>query len=257
MRNAKLFLRDVISFLIYAALCVFPSTRKNAVLVYHSVGYMDPVKDPWRMNVTPENFEEHLKFISKVKDRVEITFDDGYKNNFTYVYPLLLKYGLTATIFITTDFIDKKIASKEIWNIEEEIAPLSWEDLKIMVSAGIKIGSHGKTHRNLTLLTEKEIEKETTHSGKRIEEMTGIKTVLFCYPIGARGTFNKKTKSILLQRGYKNAYTNVFGLNASPPGDALELKRVRVNTEDGIFRLKMKIAGAYNWVDTFSAIFWQ
>ena len=203
------------------------------------------------MNVTPENFEEHLKFISKIKDRVEITLDDGYKNNFTYAYPLLLKYGLTATIFVTTDFIDGRLPSKEIWDMGQKIAPLSWEDLKVMTSRGIKIGSHGKTHKNLGLLSEKEIEEEITHSERRLKEMTGVKTDLFSYPIGAKGTFNKKIGFILLRFGYKNAYTNVFGLNAFTSSNALALKRIRVNAEDGVFRLKMKMAGAYNWVDWF------
>lgn len=41
-------------------------------------------------------------------DSVIITFDDGYKDNFTVAFNLLNKYHLPATIFLTTDYIDKK-----------------------------------------------------------------------------------------------------------------------------------------------------
>lgn len=40
---------------------------------------------------------------------LSITFDDGYRNNFTHALPLLKKYNLPATVFLTTDFVDKRI----------------------------------------------------------------------------------------------------------------------------------------------------
>jgi peptidoglycan/xylan/chitin deacetylase (PgdA/CDA1 family) len=43
---------------------------------------------------------------------VVLTFDDGFLSNYTLAFPLLQKYGLPATIFVATEFVDEK---KPIW----------------------------------------------------------------------------------------------------------------------------------------------
>lgn len=40
---------------------------------------------------------------------IVLTFDDGYLNNFSLLYPLLRKYEIPATIFLTTGFLDKEV----------------------------------------------------------------------------------------------------------------------------------------------------
>ncbi|OGW74676.1 MAG: hypothetical protein A2Z72_05365 [Omnitrophica bacterium RBG_13_46_9] len=248
MKYMLLFLRDCVSFVIYLILSATPD-RKCATLVYHSVDYIDPKTDPLRMNITPERFEEHLKFISRYKGDIGITFDDGYKNNFARAYPLLLKYGQSATVFLTTDFIDGKIGSKKIWVMGQDVEPLSWQEIKTMSSSGIKVGSHGKTHRNLARLPKEEMYKELSDSKRRIEEILDARIYSFSYPIGAYGTFDSNTRDALIHSGYTYAYTNVLGTNLMPPTDSYAIKRIRINTEDNVFRLKMKIRGSYDWVD--------
>ena len=87
------------------------------ILIYHSVHNKGFVP----FNSIPLNlFDKQMRFLSKYrkvgslyeyrkgKCNIVITFDDGYKNNYTHAYPLLKKYGLTATFFLTTGLIGTK-----------------------------------------------------------------------------------------------------------------------------------------------------
>lgn len=89
--------------------------------------------------------------------RVCLTFDDGYLDNFIYVYPLLKKYNAKATIFVNPLFVDRRsIVRKTLddyWNKKaslkeiEQWGFLSWDEMRLMEQGGIvDIQSHTMTH---------------------------------------------------------------------------------------------------------------
>lgn len=246
-KKLKLALRDSVSFFIYIFISFFKGTgNRHVVLVYHSIGYCNADEDPFRINISPEIFERHLKIISKYRNRIKIAFDDGYRNNFEYAYPLLKKYKLDATIFLITDFIDQKIGSDSFAGKCFKQQPLSWEEIKIMYRGGIKFGSHSKTHSLLGSFSKSKLQEELSGSKARIEEELGHPIRAFAYPFGGRGAFTDFTKSAVMAAGYDCAYTNIMGDSSK---DRFALKRIRIYREDGSFKFRMKIEGAYDWVD--------
>ena len=105
------------------------SHSQGMVLMYHRVAEKDI--DPWSLCVTPENFERHLQVLKRhtqpmslralaiakrqgtLPDRaVAITFDDGYANNLYQAKPLLARYGIPATVFVSTGYTERE---REFW----------------------------------------------------------------------------------------------------------------------------------------------
>ena len=63
------------------------------------------------------SIDEILKIDNKVKNNLTITFDDGYKDNLTNAVPILEKYDVPATIYVTTRFLENKC---DMWWYEIE-----------------------------------------------------------------------------------------------------------------------------------------
>ncbi|MBN9386983.1 MAG: polysaccharide deacetylase family protein [Chloroflexi bacterium] len=105
---------------------IFPGTL---ILLYHRIA--EPSTDPWELAVSPAHLAEQLEVLRKLwrptrlqdfiganpSDKnmarsVVVTFDDGYRDNFYNAKPVLEKFDVPATIFVTTGRIEK---NGEFW----------------------------------------------------------------------------------------------------------------------------------------------
>lgn len=86
-----------------------------------------------------------------------LTFDDGYADNYIYAYPLLQKYGMKGTVFVSPECIDaRRSKAKNLLDVRNGRAELSqlpltayltWEEMKEMQNSGVMdIQSHTMTH---------------------------------------------------------------------------------------------------------------
>jgi peptidoglycan/xylan/chitin deacetylase (PgdA/CDA1 family) len=97
------------------------------ILYYHRV---NDDNDPFFPAISTELFEQEMRFLRRhytvvslsellkrltgktAKPVVAITFDDGYRDNYQNAFPILERYGLSATIFLTTGSMD---AGDALW----------------------------------------------------------------------------------------------------------------------------------------------
>ncbi|MBU8909515.1 polysaccharide deacetylase family protein, partial [Desertibacillus haloalkaliphilus] len=102
---------------------------------------------------------------------VLLTFDDNSDDFYPYVYPVLQKYGMKATQFTVSDWVDGSwnMTSNEILTVMEE---------------GIDIQNHTVTHPFLTSLSKAEQYSEINDATTALKELTGKTTNVFAYPYG-------------------------------------------------------------------------
>ena len=113
---------------------------------------------------------------------VLITFDDGYLDFQTHAWPLLRRYGFSATVFLVTGAIDE--SNSWDWAYGEKVPLLGQRELLQLQEEGVTFGSHSISHRPLTGLSPADIVREGLGSRLTLEHRLGLPTHAFAYPYG-------------------------------------------------------------------------
>ena len=116
---------------------------------------------------------------------------------------------------------------------------LSWEQAREMLAAGMRIGAHTHTHRNLARLSVAEQRDELTRSRAIIEAQLGAPVDTLAYPFGAPRDFTAETERVAAGSGYRAAFSFDTGLNYPGKTKRFELRRRPVfwgATTRGLFR---------------------
>jgi len=178
---------------------------------------------------------------AKTGKEVLLTFDDGYHNNLTHVYPLLQELGWCATIFIIADTLDGTATPPG----EEIDRKLTVAELRSMSRDHIQLGLHGYHHENFSKCTAAEIGEILLQSFKAFEDQGIIFERVLAYPYGARPKENnvlQEMKKILIQQGLKAAFRIGNKPEKMPSADLMEIKRIDIRGEDSLqdFRIKLR-----------------
>ena len=171
--------------------------------------------------ITPDQLMSYLKHGKELPAKpIMITFDDGYLDNYTNAYPIMKKYGFTATIFIVTNQV----------GIDPNF--MTWDQIREMQQNGIVFGSHTVHHKSLTSLKKEQIISELTQSRADIAEQLGSQPKYFAYPTG---TYNSDIEEMVRLAGYKAAFTINYG-QVGPDSDLYALERIPIFKGQKTFR---------------------
>ncbi|MBI3959411.1 MAG: polysaccharide deacetylase family protein [Chloroflexi bacterium] len=213
-----------------------PRTARVPVLMYHYLSVPPADANAYRidLSVSPDLFARQLDRMQAEgyttislydllahlwegaplpEKPVVLTFDDGYRDNYTNAFPLLRQRGMIATIFVVTDFMD-----------EERPDYLTWEMAREMLAAGISIESHGRNHISLKNRDRDYLVWQALGSLETIEFELGVRPRFVSYPAGE---FDAEIIAIFQSANYWAGFTTIQGATHST-GDPLRLHRVRV-----------------------------
>jgi peptidoglycan/xylan/chitin deacetylase (PgdA/CDA1 family) len=236
---------------------------RRVVLCYHSV---DP--HPSYLGLTPELFDAHLAWLGANcrvlpldelvagpqpggGPYVAITFDDGYADNHAHALPLLRARGMPASFFVAVGFLerDRDVMAHlaEVWRRpSDQLQPLSWEQVAELRGAGMSIGSHTWSHRNLAELPAEAVEADLSRSRAVLERRLAEPVRTIAYPWGKLGRHvNAGTFAAARRAGFE------LGLISLPRAvsdhdDPMRVARLGVG-DDAVDRLAAKVTGAIDW----------
>jgi len=189
-----------------------PHTGPVPILEYHVLGAA-PADAPYpELYVTRPDFHRQMDWLDQqgyqavTLERVEdawysggtlpakpvvISFDDGYRPQFTFALPELRKHGWPGVL-----------------NLKAEGSDLYESNVKAMIAAGWELAAHTINHLDLTTLDATQLKEEAAGAREILQREYGVPVKNFCYPAGR---FNPTVIAAVEAAGYASATTEIPG----------------------------------------------
>jgi len=234
------------------------------ILTYHQIAQPSPRGTPLRgLTVSPRMFAQHMQVLRLLGYRglsmgaltpyltgersgrvVGITFDDGYLNNLQNALPILQRHGFSSTCYV----VSGEIGGTNRWDADLGIAQVPLMDqsaLQAWIEGGQEVGSHTRSHVDLTKVNPQQREAEICGSRQELESLLtqegGVQH--FCYPYGS---LDDAALTMVARAGYRTATTTARGrVDPDRQPNPLALPRVRVSRTTTFLHLALKCLTNY------------
>jgi peptidoglycan/xylan/chitin deacetylase (PgdA/CDA1 family) len=172
------------------------------------------------------------------KKSLVLTFDDGFRDNYEFAFPVLKKYGIKATLFIVSGWISGErppVKSGEViphhqcnqliaQGRGDQIA-MTWPEVQELQDSGlVEIESHTNTHNKKLYQDASALKEDLNRSREVIADHLKKNSTCLCWPGGG---YNRESINAARGAGFTALCTTERGLN-QPGGDLSQLKRVTV-----------------------------
>ncbi|HYF59046.1 MAG TPA: polysaccharide deacetylase family protein [Burkholderiaceae bacterium] len=157
-----------------------------------------------------------------------VTFDDGFECLHRTALPILREYGIAATAFLISGYLDGMASYDADLGIRAR-RMLTREQVRELAAAGLEIGSHTVSHRDLRALGPAELRDELERSRAELEALTGRPVRTFSFP---RGLLDRAVHDAVARAGYRAACSTEPGLN-DPGTDRYVLRRAEIGVGIG------------------------
>ncbi len=171
--------------------------------------------------VSVDDYLEATKAHHSTDDMVILTFDDGYVDQYSQAFPVLLSHHARATFFITTGNVGRR-------------NHVTWPEIEEMQRNGMSIGGHSVEHVSLASLSPEAQRDEIEGCLAALHEH-GIDADTYAYP---GGTFDRATETVLEKEPIALAFTTdpSHRLGMEPRFELTRLRVKNITTLDELAR---------------------
>lgn len=188
---------------------------------------MGNVRMSGRTPMTARGYAEWLRAGADPSVRpVLVTFDDGFADYADVALPVLAEFGLCATLFVTSGYLD-------------EPGMLSASAVTDLTAEGTEIGAHSVTHPHLDTIPLAAARTEIVDSGRVLADITGTPVTSFAYP---HGSFRSGVRAAVAGAGYQSAHA-VKNALSHDTDDPFALSRFTVTAATPRSRVRLVLAG--------------
>ncbi|KLN65573.1 polysaccharide deacetylase family protein [Vibrio sp. VPAP30] len=248
----------------YQTVYVEKLRKEMPIIMYHRFIKDDNEKGVHGTYLHVDMLEKHFKLIKKMgfetitfedlakkglisrleygKRYIVITVDDGYRDNYELLLPLLKKYNFKAVVYAVTGETFNRWDVEVADNPEKPVTLMNANELKTLSDSGlIEIGGHTVSHPHLNTLSPEKQEAEIKDNKEELERLLGKSLTSFAYPYGSLDT---DSKYIADKLGYQFAVATNSGPLATHQ-DPFQIRRIAIFPRTSTFGLLRKIRGSY------------